>query len=108
MMSKSTALTLYEASIDTPIFHMEDIYVTGILAQKSGIRPQDNVGFSYLKRRATPCLYAQTISSHHLTIREMHQMHDKVKAKQGKCAPIKKKFLRTYGPGRCLWTKPPK
>merc|ERR1711894_436752 len=53
VMSKSTALTLYEASIDTPIFHMEDIYVTGILAQKSGIRPQDNVGFSYLKRRAT-------------------------------------------------------
>merc|ERR1711936_988369 len=81
-------------------------YVTGILAQKSGIRPQDNVGFSYLKRRATICLYAQTISSHHLTIREMHQMHEKVKAKQGKCAPIKKKYLRTYGPGRCLWTKP--
>jgi len=106
VMSKSTALTLYEASIETPIFHMEDIYVTGILAQKSGIRPQDNVGFSYLKRRATTCLYAQTISSHHLTIREMHQMHEKVKAKQGKCAPIKKKYLRTYGPGRCLWTKP--
>ena len=134
-MSKSTALTLYEASLQTPIFHMEDIYLTGnddslnvtqrsykgptnvphslktllfagILAQVSGIRPQDNVGFSYVKRRATPCLYAQTISSHHLTIREMKDMHVKVKAKEGKCAPIKKKFLRSYGPGRCLWNPP--
>lgn len=29
VMSKSTALTLYEASLQTPIFHMEDIYLTG-------------------------------------------------------------------------------
>ena len=105
-MSKSTALTLYEAALETSIFHMEDIYVTGILAQASGIRPQDNVGFSYVKRRTTACLYAQTISSHHLTIREMNEMYEKVKAKEGKCAPIKKKFLRSYGPGRCLWTPP--
>lgn len=107
LMSRSVAATLYEAALQpTPVFHMEDIYITGILSQISGIRPQDHVGFSYIKRRATACLYAQTISSHHLSIEEMKEMHDKVRETKGKCAPIKKKFLRTYGPGRCLWTPP--
>ena len=106
LMSRAVATTLYDNSIKLPVFHMEDIFITGILAQFSGIRPQDNVGFSYVKRKATPCLYAQIISSHHLSIDEMKDMHGKVKAKEGKCAPIKKKFLRTYGPGRCIWTPP--
>lgn len=105
-MSQSVASTLYEAALQTSVFHMEDIYITGILSQASGIRPQDHVGFSYIKRRSTPCLYAQIISSHHLSTTEMIEMHQKVKEKQGKCAPIRKKFLRTYGPGKCLWTPP--
>jgi len=106
LMSRSITSTLYEAALDTPVFHMEDIFITGVLAQSVGIRPEDNVGFSYVKRRATPCLYAQIISSHHLSMTEMRDMHKKVKEKTGRCTPIKKKFLRTYGPGRCLWTPP--
>jgi len=85
---------------------MEDIFITGILAQSVGIRPEDNVGFSYVKRRSTPCLYAQIISSHHLSMGEMRDMHKKVKEKTGHCTPIKKKFMRTYGPGRCVWAPP--
>ena len=108
LMSRSTALTLYEAALQTPVYHMEDIYITGILSQASGIRPQDNVGFSYVKRRATPCLYAQTISSHHLSINEMLDMHKKVKLKEGSCAKIKRRFLRSYGPGKCVWSPPKK
>ncbi len=34
LMSRSTALTLFEASIQIPLFHLEDIYVTGILAEQ--------------------------------------------------------------------------
>ncbi len=105
-MSQSIAKTLFEASLSNPVFHMEDIFITGILAQASGIRPQDHVGFSYVKRRAAPCLYSQIISSHHLSVGEMSDMFDKVKAKVGKCAPMKKKFLRSYGPGKCLWAAP--
>jgi len=106
LMSRSITAKLYEAALKTPVFHMEDIFITGILAQSVGIRPEDNVGFSYVKRKATPCLYVQIISSHHLAMDEMKDMHGKVMQKQGKCTPIKKKFLRTYGPGRCLWTPP--
>jgi len=106
LMSRSITSTLYEAALETPVFHMEDIFITGILAQSIGVRPEDNVGFSYIKRRATPCLYVQTISSHHLSMGEMKDMYKKVNEKQGKCTPLKKKFLRTYGPGRCTWVPP--
>ena len=110
LMSKSVASLLYQNSVKNsvkmPVFHMEDIFITGIVAQYSGIRPQDHVGFSYVKRRYTPCLYSQIISSHHLSMDEMKDIHKKVKAKEGKCAPIKKKFLRSYGPGRCIWSPP--
>ena len=38
LMSCSTAMALYTASLDTPLFHLEDIFVTGILASKVNIR----------------------------------------------------------------------
>ena len=34
LMSRSTAMTVFEASLQVPLFHLEDIYVTGILAEK--------------------------------------------------------------------------
>ena len=37
-MHRNTAIKLYQASLDTPIFHLEDIYVTGILSSKVNIR----------------------------------------------------------------------
>ena len=86
---------------------MEDVFITGILAQYIGIRPEDNVGFSYIERLATACFYDQTISSHHLSINEMKDMFKKVKKKQSKCAINEKKFLQTYGSGQCTW-EPPK
>ena len=101
LMSHSITSKLYEAALEIPVFHIEDVFVTGILAQSIGVRPEDNVGFSPIKRRATPCLYAQIISSHHLSMIEMKDMYKNVKKKQGKCAPLTKKFLQTHGPGQC-------
>ena len=47
---------LLEAALVTPLFHMEDIYITGILTAKIGVRPTDSVGFSHEDRDANPCL----------------------------------------------------
>ena len=105
LMSRSTASTLFDAALVTPVFHLEDIYVTGLLSEAAGIRPKDHIGFSYVKRStANACLYAQTISSHHLTISEMKDIYPKVMQKGTKCAPIKRKYLRNYGPGKCSWS----
>ena len=38
LMSKSAAKKLYANSMETPINHIEDLYVTGVLSAKSNIR----------------------------------------------------------------------
>ena len=81
---------------------LEDIYITGILAEAVGIRPEDHVGFSYVKRQLSPCLYSQTISSHHLSAREMREMSATLAAPL-KCRPLSRQHLRSYGPGKCKW-----
>ncbi len=104
-LSRHTAELLLKAALDTPIFHLEDVYITGILARKIGVRPEDHLGFSFVKRPFSTCLYAQTISSHHLTPEEMTLVADKLrKMAPDKCKPIKKRLLRGYGPARCKWT----
>ena len=37
-MSRKAAEKIFNASLDTPLFHLEDIYVTGILSSKVNIR----------------------------------------------------------------------
>ena len=38
LMSGSAALKMYRASMATPLNHIEDVYITGILARKTNIR----------------------------------------------------------------------
>lgn len=40
---------LLETAVGTPLIHMEDIYITGIVARKDGIYPEDSPAFTYLK-----------------------------------------------------------
>ena len=37
---------LLEASRHVPIFHMEDVYLTGMLSDSIGVRPQYHPGFT--------------------------------------------------------------
>jgi len=106
LMARSTAVALYKAALDTPLFHLEDIYITGILARKAKIKPADNIGFAYTKRKLNSCLFKQTISTHHVKHVEMKAIYAKlVESQATSCAPIRAKLLREYGPGKCRWTK---
>jgi len=104
LMSRSTLASLYRTSLDMPLFHLEDIYISGILARKAGIRPQDNIGFSYIRRKLNSCLFRQTVSTHHVKHAEMLAIYQKLQSTRNtKCVPIRAKLLREYGPGRCKW-----
>lgn len=39
VFTMDTAKKLYNASMDVPLFHLEDVYLTGMCAQKAGIKP---------------------------------------------------------------------
>ena len=71
LMSRSTVMILQQAAHITPIFPMEDVFVTGILAGSSGIRPQDHPGFSYRHRQLEPCQVNRTVTTHRVRPREM-------------------------------------
>ena len=68
-MAKTTVTELYNASLNTPIFHMEDIFVTGMLSAKVGLRPVDNLdflafGIGYLRTLDYWLLPLQTVNIH--------------------------------------------
>lgn len=104
LMSRKTVSALYQASLDSPLFHLEDIYITGILARKASIKPLDNIGFSYIRRKLNSCLFRNTVSTHHVKHAEMRAIYHKLQStKSTKCLPIRAKLLREYGLGRCKW-----
>ncbi len=103
-LSRHTAEPLLKAALDTPIFHLEDIYITGILARKIGVRPEDHLGFFFQKRPFSMCLYAQIISSHHSTPEEMILMATQLqKMAPDDCNSATKHPLHRHGPKRCSW-----
>lgn len=105
-MSRRTADALLSMSELVPLFHLEDIYVTGMLSQAANIRPKDHLGFSYLKRKLDPCLYSQVVSSHHLSPEEMKKMYLASFAKPLlRCRAYSPKKLRSYTAGKCRWKK---
>ena len=106
VMHRNTISKLYKASLDTPIFHLEDIYITGVLSRKVLIKPVDNIGFSYVRRKLNSCLFKQTVTTHHVKHAEMRAIHNKLKSSSKvQCAPIRARLLREYGPGKCKWPK---
>ncbi|TRY68439.1 hypothetical protein TCAL_05625 [Tigriopus californicus] len=104
VLSRSTAKIFLEAAGSVPLFHMEDIYITGCLARFVGIRPEDHRGFSYEKRAILPCLYSQVISSHQVTPAEMKLVAAKLR-RPLQCRPLKPAQLRSFGTGKCKWKR---
>ena len=90
LMHRSTISKLYKASLDTPIFHLEDIYITGLLSRKVKITPIDNTGFSYFKRKMNFCLFKNMVAIHNVKHAEMLDMYNKLKSSPNvQCAPIR-------------------
>ena len=76
------------ASRTTPLFPLEDVYVTGILAGKAGIQPMDHHSFTYFQRRPGLCTMAGVASCcHRQTVGEMVAKYRELVAagESGKC-----------------------
>ena len=57
LMHRSTARLLLSAAPSEPLLHLEDVYVTGLLARRAGVRPVNNDGFwCSANRRSYPLL----------------------------------------------------
>jgi hypothetical protein len=63
------AKCLLSKSLETPLIHMEDVYVTGILAEKCGY-PRNNVSGFYSRRLKPKDPKEGVISSHYVKPKE--------------------------------------
>ena len=113
-MAKTTVTKLYNASLNTPMFHLEDIFVTGMLSAKVRVRPVDNFDFLAFDigywRTLDYCLFKQSISTHKVNLIEMKEVYDKLQTlKNQDCHnhKLKSRMLRKVhiGPGKCKWPK---
>ncbi|XP_028967985.1 beta-1,3-galactosyltransferase 1 [Galendromus occidentalis] len=84
VMSTDIVSDLLRMTESTPFFHMEDIYVTGLLARRLGVRRLNHEGFKYFKRKNNVCVFRRLISAHMMAPWELRKMfadvHDKTKS----------------------------
>lgn len=84
VMSMDVAARLYNASLSTPIFHLEDVYLTGICAAAAHIRPANHQLFSYTSFR-NPCELKGMITKHQLSASDMRRAYDFVRDVRANC-----------------------
>lgn len=63
--------SLLNASYSIPFLVVEDVFITGLCAEKAGVRRVGIKGFSTLHRNPTGCSFKDAISGHHVTPNEM-------------------------------------
>ena len=77
---------MLENALETPLIHLEDIYITGILAGKCGFRVADIPGFN--NGRYDPCeSSADIVTMHFMKAAEQQILQDILFKKTNSCLP---------------------
>ena len=96
---------LFMASLDIPYFHLEDVFTTGMCSRAIGIRPQDNIGFSYQKRAISPCLFRQLVMGHDVSPANMILLWNLLHQPKAlsSCGHLKDREVRSFAAPQCQW-----
>ena len=80
------AKCLLEKALETPLIHLEDVYITGILAEKCGLQVGGIPGFS--NGRHDPCESdADIVTMHFMKPAEQQILQDILLKKTQSCLP---------------------
>ncbi|XP_052902642.1 uncharacterized protein LOC128310129 isoform X1 [Anopheles moucheti] len=91
LMNFETAKLLYRASLSTPIFHLEDVYLTGIVADRVKIRRRHHPLFFYSYTKDL-CALRGMISQHQLQPGEIRTAYDYITNSSILCKGPEKRF----------------
>ncbi|RZF33631.1 hypothetical protein LSTR_LSTR007009 [Laodelphax striatellus] len=72
VMSYDVVTRLYQTALETPLIHIEDVYITGICAKRAGIRPRNHPGFTYQRRKLSESCNPHHLTNHRLTTEDLH------------------------------------
>ncbi|XP_048523388.1 beta-1,3-galactosyltransferase 1 isoform X2 [Dendroctonus ponderosae] len=78
-MSGDVAEKILNTALNTPIFHLEDVYLTGICAKKIGLNITHNGRFTFHYLKQNFCLYKQLITVHYQEPELIQQVFDSIR-----------------------------
>lgn len=78
VMSLDVAAKLYETSLATPLLHLEDVYLTGVCAQRAKLHPTNHPAFSYAPRKLDPCIFNSVITAHKVSTSNLYTIWSKL------------------------------
>ncbi|KAG8239191.1 hypothetical protein J437_LFUL018850 [Ladona fulva] len=86
IMSRAVAKRLFIAALSTPLFHLEDVFVTGMCARAAGLHPRDHPSFSYQRRRIDdPCGYRNSFTGHRIDAAELRLVWSRMRSPSLRC-----------------------
>lgn len=102
VMSLDVASKLYHAALETPLLHLEDVYITGLCARNAKLRPINHAGFSYVPRKLDYCVLKSAITAHKVNSAVMYSIWNKLKETNVTCttASTDKKAAKLNRRGR--------
>jgi beta-1,3-galactosyltransferase 1 len=81
---------LFEGALHVPLFHLEDVYTTGMVAKQANIIPENSNLFSFIKHpTANSCLYRKIITSHGLNPSELKSIWSRINDPHLDCTSVR-------------------
>uniref|UniRef100_A0A1B0AI29 Hexosyltransferase n=1 Tax=Glossina pallidipes TaxID=7398 RepID=A0A1B0AI29_GLOPL len=102
LMSMDVVPELYMAALNTSLIYLEDVYITGMCAQRAHLRRVHHPLFSY-KSSKKLCTFKGTIISHGIKEDNMYMAYNAVANISNRCSPPGKyfKFIRLQKNNDC-------
>lgn len=91
LMSFDIINNLYNVTLNTSLLHLEDVYLTGICAEKIHIKRRHHPLFSF-NHKQNKCTYKGTITQHYIKGDLMHDIYNFVTNTTIQCSPPDKYF----------------
>ncbi|GIY17387.1 beta-1,3-galactosyltransferase 2 [Caerostris darwini] len=91
VMSRDVVPKLLDASTTLPFLVMEDVFITGLCASQCRVKRYNIKGFAYWRRPPSGCAFKDTITGHHVTVKDMIKIWKELQKKPLICRPPKKK-----------------
>lgn len=108
VMTFETAQRLYKGSLKTPLFHLEDVYLTGFVADKIKLKRQHHPLFFYSSTK-DHCSLRGMLTQHHLTPMSIELAYSFVSNLTIKCSVPEKNFmsakLKLVQRKHCQWNQ---
>jgi beta-1,3-galactosyltransferase 1 len=95
VFTMDTAKLLYNGSLNTPVFHLEDVYLTGFVAEKIKIKRTHHPLFFYQYSK-DKCSMRGMISQHQIKPAEMEELYNFATNLTIKCSVPEKNFMTKF------------